>query len=89
MASTRITLLIRKPPALPLPSVVMHMAQQLFFRGLLSHSLYNLSLSPISMHTELFGFCLLGLSANPESQDIKTAIKHMSKKTGKYPKYFA
>lgn len=34
----------------------------------------------MSMHTELFGFHLLGLSANPESQDIKKAIKYMRKK---------
>lgn len=33
----------------------------------------------MSMHTELFGFHLLGLSANPESQDIKKAIKYMRK----------
>lgn len=80
MALTSITLLIRKPPAFPLPNTVMLMAQQLFVRGLLSHSPSNLCLSPTSMHTELFGFHLLGLSANPESQDIKQAIKYRSKK---------
>lgn len=80
MALTGITVLIIKPPAFPLRNTVMHMEQQLFVRGLLSHSPSNLCLSPMSMHTELFGFHLLGLSANPESQDIKKAIKYMSKK---------
>jgi len=80
MALTSRTLLIRKPPAFLLSNTVMHMAQQLLVRRLLSHSLSNLCLSSMSMHTELFGFHLLGLSANPESQDIKKAIKYISKK---------
>lgn len=83
MALTSRTLLIRKPPAFSLPSTVMHMAQQLFVRGLLSHSLSNLCLSLGSMHTEPFGFHFVGVSANPESQDIKKAIKYMSKKKKK------